>query len=198
MTPWATRPAGVLTQYHVCEVQKCGVSLSLQDLPSFQGFVLSRFMDVPGVSHPWRRRRSTNPALTAQANTVPTIPLCNKDKTCLAMPIIGQGSCCGTYNISSWLAAGGTHIDTSVDYGSQPTIAAAIAASGIPRSSLWITSKLNVESCSTDMSAALQTLVLAPLQTNYVDLLLLHHAGRWETDKKWVEDADALAVEAWG
>jgi 2,5-diketo-D-gluconate reductase A len=66
--------------------------------------------------------------------------------------------------------------------GSQPNIAAAIAASGIPRSSLWITSKLNVESISADMTTAMQTLVLQPLNTTYVDLLLLHHAGRWETD----------------
>jgi len=33
------------------------------------------------------------------------------------------------------------------------------------------------------MSNDLKTLVLAPLATSYVDLLLLHHAGRWETDK---------------
>ena len=93
-------------------------------------------------------------------------------KACYNMPVVGQGSCCGAYNISSWLQAGGTHIDTcvwadlafractlpkshphtrrplplplarSVDYGSQPTIAAAIQASGIPRSQLWITSKV--------------------------------------------------------
>lgn len=91
-------------------------------------------------------------------------------------------SCCGSYNISTWLSQGGIHIDTSVDYGSQPDIAAAIAASGIPREKLWITSKLNVESCGTNMTQALFDLVLSPLNTNYVDLLLLHHAGRWETD----------------
>ena len=33
------------------------------------------------------------------------------------------------------------------------------------------------------MTEALYTLVLDPLQMQYVDLLLLHHAGRWETDK---------------
>ena len=123
---------------------------------------------------------------TAAAATVPTVQLCTPatrpNRACYAMPVVGQGSCCGSYNISSWLAQGGTHIDTSVDYGSQPDIAAAIAASGIPREKLWITSKLNVESCATNMTAALFELVLAPLQTTYVDLLLLHHAGRWETD----------------
>ena len=44
-------------------------------------------------------------------------------------------------------------------------------------------SKLNVESCATNMTQALYTLVLDPLQTSYVDLLLLHHAGRMPTDK---------------
>ena len=53
----------------------------------------------------------------------------------------------------------------------------------MPRSSLWVTSKLNVESCGTDMSADMDSLILAPLGLDYVDLLLLHHAGRWETDK---------------
>jgi 2,5-diketo-D-gluconate reductase A len=99
------------------------------------------------------------------------------------MPVVQQGSCCGAYNISSWLALGGRAIDTSTDYGSQPAIGAAVIASGIPRSQLWITSKLNVESCASNMTAALFQQVLQPLQMDYVDLLLIHHAGRWETDK---------------
>ena len=69
-----------------------------------------------------------------------------------------------------------------MDYGSQPDIATAIQTSGVPRSQLWITSKLNVEYCATNMTQALYEQVLNPLQTSYVDLLLLHHAGRWETD----------------
>lgn len=93
-------------------------------------------------------------------------------------------SCCGSYNISTWLSQvspyparapvrtagpltthphltilqGGTHIDTSCDYGSQPSIAAAIAASGIARDKLWITSKLNVENCSTNMTQVSETM----------------------------------------
>ena len=66
---------------------------------------------------------------------------------------------------------------------SQPAINLAIKASNVPRSSLWVTSKLNVESCGTDMSSDMDNLILAPLGLDYVDLLLLHHAGRWETDK---------------
>jgi diketogulonate reductase-like aldo/keto reductase len=113
---------------------------------------------------------------------IPTIPIKDYNGGFLNMPIVGQGSCCGTYNISSWLLQGGIHIDTSCDYGSQPTIAKAVQASGVPREQLWITSKINVESCATNMTQALYDLVLTPLQMDYVDLLLLHHAGRWETD----------------
>lgn len=100
------------------------------------------------------------------------------------MQVLGEGSCCGAYNISSWLAQGGNHIDTSCDYQSQPDIAAAIAASGVARSKLWVTSKLNVENCSTNMTQAFYEQVLNPLQMTYVDLLLLHHAGRVEGDNR--------------
>ena len=141
---------------------------------------------------PQLTRLASAAALLAAASAgpadVPTVPICttgaNKGK-CYNMPVVGQGSCCGAYNITSWLSAGGIHIDTSCDYGSQPTVGAAMLASGAPRSSLWLTSKLNVESCSTNMTGALFDLVLGPLGAGaggYVDLLLLHHAGRWESD----------------
>ena len=97
---------------------------------------------------------------------VPTVPLMGLD-----MPVMQSGSCCGLYNISSYIAVGGRAIDTSSDYGSQPSIAAAIASSGIPRESFWITSKLNVEVIAANMTAALYSLVLNPLNTTYVDLL---------------------------
>lgn len=117
---------------------------------------------------------------------IPDIDMCttgpNKG-TCYKMPVVGQGSCCGSYNISSWLALGGRHIDTSCDYGSQPAISEAIAGAGVPRDQLWLTSKLNVESCAPNMTADLFQLVLEPLKVDYVDLLLLHHAGRHKTDK---------------
>lgn len=45
---------------------------------------------------------------------IPTVPING-----LNMPVVGSGSCCGSYNITSWLAEGGRHIDTSCDYGSR-------------------------------------------------------------------------------
>jgi len=53
----------------------------------------------------------------------------------------------------------------------------------VTRSDFFITSKINVESCSDDVTDAVNQQVLQPLELDYVDLLLLHHAGRWETDR---------------
>lgn len=115
---------------------------------------------------------------TAVAAAMPSVPL----GPGVDIPVVGSGSCCGKYDIPAWLAQGNLHIDTSVDYGSQPDIAAAIKASGIPRDKLWLTSKINPESYGTNVSDAVEQLVLAPLETPYVDLILMHHAGRHQTD----------------
>ena len=50
---------------------------------------------------------------------VPTTKVCMHDGACVEMPVVQSGSCCGLYNITSWLGAGGRAIDTSCDYGSQ-------------------------------------------------------------------------------
>ena len=97
------------------------------------------------------------------------------------MPVVGVGSCCGTYNVSAWIALGNRHIDTSCDYGSQPTIGEAIRASGVPREQFFVTSKINAENYGPDVSAVVQDQVLGPLGLTYVDLLLMHHAGRPQT-----------------
>jgi len=108
------------------------------------------------------------------------------------IPTVMEGSCCGAYDIAAYIAASKADnakligIDTSCDYGSQPTIKAAIAASGLPREAFFITSKINVESAVTDDDAGFMKNVtdqiLTPLGVTYVDLLLLHHAGRQVTD----------------
>jgi diketogulonate reductase-like aldo/keto reductase len=56
---------------------------------------------------------------------------------------------------SAGLSAGLSLSCTSLA-GSQPDIAAAIAASGIPREQLWITSKLNVESVRAQVAVQLR------------------------------------------
>ena len=44
--------------------------------------------------------------------------------------------------IGPWFAAGGTGIDTAMDYRDQPEIAAVLAATKKPRDSYFITSKI--------------------------------------------------------
>ena len=40
-----------------------------------------------------------------------TVPIKDYAGGFLNMPVVGQGSCCGAYNISSWLSQGGIHIE---------------------------------------------------------------------------------------
>jgi len=39
------------------------------------------------------------------------VPIKDYNGGFLQMPVVGQGSCCGAYNISSWLSQGGIHIE---------------------------------------------------------------------------------------
>lgn len=125
------------------------------------------------------------------------------------MPAIGLGTCCGTYNATEWLRLGGRNLDTSMDYGSQPNLGNVVRASGIPRAEIVITSKLNPATYGPDMADAMQQNVLGPLQMDYVDLLLLHHAGVKPTSTKNPPCFDAslpssegtwskCRVQAWG
>jgi len=100
----------------------------------------------------------------------------------LHMPVVGLGSCCGTYNVTAWIQLGNRHIDTSCDYGSEPTIGDAIRASGVPRGDFFVTSKINPENYGPDVTSVVQDQVLTPLGLDYVDLLLMHHAGRPESE----------------
>jgi len=99
------------------------------------------------------------------------------------MPQVGLGTCCGKYDAKAWIAAGGRHLDTADDYGSQGNLGKIVRASGIPRSEFFITSKLEPDNYTVDMSDVMQQQVLEPLNMDYVDLILLHQAGREKTTK---------------
>jgi len=77
---------------------------------------------------------------------------------------------------SDWLSLGGRRIDTSWSYGDQTGIGNAIKASGIPRDQIFVTSKVDnpygYETTLEHFTSVLQT-----LQTDYVDLLLIHWPG---------------------
>lgn len=96
----------------------------------------------------------------------------------LMMPQLGLGTCCGTYDAAKWIAAGGRHLDTADDYGSQGNLGKIVHGSGIKRSDFWITSKLEPSMYAQNMTGIMYQQVLKPLNMQYVDLILLHQAGR--------------------
>lgn len=87
-------------------------------------------------------------------------------------------------------AAGYRHIDTANAYFNEKAVGRAVRASGIPREELFITTKLfpqsyPLEQCRADIDATLRR-----LDTDYVDLLLLHQPyGEYTQAWKAMEEA---------
>lgn len=102
------------------------------------------------------------------------------------MPAVGLGTCCrpasnGPPLIASALAflrSGGRLIDTAQMYGNEAALGEAIVESGLDRSELWITSKVNhllIHSRAAAIASISQSVHV--LRTSYVDLMLIH--GSW-------------------
>lgn len=113
----------------------------------------------------------------------------------LDMPQFGIGTFRSTTEqahdaVLAALKAGYRHIDTAHAYQNERGVGAAVRESGIPRSEIWITSKLwptdynsgNVEESINKM--------LERLDTDYIDLLYLHQAvGNYMAGWRGLEDA---------
>jgi 2,5-diketo-D-gluconate reductase A len=92
--------------------------------------------------------------------------------------------------VSDALEVGYRHIDTAAIYGNEEGVGRAIAASGIPRDELFITTKLwNSDQGTASAHAAIDT-SLEKLGLDYVNLYLIH----WPTPKvdKYLESWLAL------
>ncbi|MDX2375870.1 aldo/keto reductase [Microbacterium sp. LRZ72] len=85
------------------------------------------------------------------------------------------------------LALGYRHIDTAAVYGNEEGVGAAIAASGIPRDELFVTTKLWNDRHEGDEPQKAIRESLAKLGLEYVDLYLVH----------WPTPANDNYVEAW-
>lgn len=72
------------------------------------------------------------------------------------------------------LAAGYRLIDTAQAYYNEAGVGAALAASGIPRSELFITTKVWISNAGDERAARSIDESLRKLRTDYVDLLLIH------------------------
>lgn len=84
------------------------------------------------------------------------------------------------YNSCLWaLRAGYRHIDTAFAYGNEPSVARAIADSGISREDIFITTKLPADIKTYDGAKAHFEASLKNLDTDYIDLYLIHAPWPW-------------------
>lgn len=113
----------------------------------------------------------------AKNGTAPTVTLNNG----LKMPILGLGTYSLTgdtaYNsVLSALAQGYRLIDTAYMYGNEEEIGRAIRDSGIPRSEIFLITKIYPGSQFANPEEAIE-LALSKLDIEYIDMMLLHHPG---------------------
>lgn len=99
--------------------------------------------------------------------------------------------------VTEALKAGYRHIDTARVYGTEPAVGAAIKNSGIPRSEIFITTKLwNNSHAPEDVEPALDA-SLKDLDTDYVNLYLIHWPSAFKPSKDlFPKDKDGKNITA--
>ena len=103
--------------------------------------------------------------------------------------------------VSDALQVGYRLIDTAQAYGNEEGVGAAIAKSGIPRDQLFIVTKVWITNAGEERAAKSIESSLRKLQTDYIDLLLIHQAygdvfGSWRAMEKAYKDGKTRAVGA--
>ena len=123
------------------------------------------------------------------AAAIPSVTL-NDDHV---MPVIGLGvaelSDAETEAaVSAALEAGYRLIDTAAAYGNEAAVGRAIAASGVPREELFVTTKLATDDQGFQSSQDALKASLDRLGLNYVDLYLIH----------WPAGEQGKYIDSWG
>ena len=87
------------------------------------------------------------------------------------------------------------HIDTARIYGTEPAVGRAIKKSGIPRSELFITTKLWNNSHAPETVEKAMDASLKDLGVDYVDLYLMHWPGAFKTgDDMFPRDSNGKVI----
>lgn len=101
--------------------------------------------------------------------------------------------------VTDALAAGYRHLDTAASYGNEAAVGRALAASGIPREELFVTTKLWVQDAGEEPTRVAFDASLSRLGLDYVDLYLVHqpygdYYGSWRAMRALAEQGRARAV----
>ena len=131
---------------------------------------------------------------------IPTVTLNNG----VEMPILGFGvfqipADQTQQAVTDALAAGYRHLDTAASYGNEAAVGAAIAASGIPREELFVTTKLWVQDTGEEPTKRAFEASMHRLGLDYIDLYLIHqpygdYYGSWRAMRALNEQGLARAV----
>ena len=101
--------------------------------------------------------------------------------------------------VSDALSLGYRHIDTAQSYFNEEQVGNAIRKSGIPREELFITSKVWIEHFGYEQTRASVLESLRKLQTEYIDLMLLHQPfgdayGAWRALEELYQEGKLRAI----
>ena len=132
--------------------------------------------------------------------TIPTIILNNG----IAIPQIGYGvfqtpPAETERAVREALEVGYRHIDTAQTYRNEEGVGAAVAASGLPREEVFLTTKIWITSSGEERAARSIDDSLRRLGTDYIDLLLIHqpfgdYYGTYRAMEKALEDGRTRAI----
>ena len=120
------------------------------------------------------------------------------------MPILGYG----VYQVTKEecercvldaLKAGYRSIDTAQSYFNEEEVGSAIAKSGVPREEIFLTTKVWIEHYSYEECKASVLESMRKLQTDYIDLMLLHqpfgdYYGAWRALEELYEEGKLKAI----
>ena len=131
---------------------------------------------------------------------VPTVTLNNG----VLMPILGFGvfqipADQTEQAVTDALAAGYRHLDTAASYMNEEAVGRAIAASGIPREELFVTTKVWVQDAGEEATTRAFDASLQRLGLDFLDLYLIHqpygdYYGSWRAMRALTEQGLARAV----
>lgn len=101
--------------------------------------------------------------------------------------------------VSDALSVGYRLIDTAQAYANEEGVGAAIAKSGIRREDIFLTTKVWISNAGEEKAAKSIDESLHKLQTDYIDLLLIHQAygdvfGTWRAMEKAYHDGKVRAI----